>query len=231
MKPFVLYLDIEHPLSLLSRKRRAVHLRSLRRDCEVFRRISRTSCMSQSFIWLDGSHFDELPVLAMVISGNRTDWEKYTPSQLQQPYEAVRSSKVPILGICGGHQLLCRALGGKVGPMRRLSEREPDPYPRYMPGYFKERGYAEVDIRRTHELFSGMGDRIVVHQSHYCEVKEASDDLEVLADSPNCKIQAVAHRKRPLFGVQFHPETFDEIHQDGRKMLENFFRIARSTRR
>ncbi len=187
--------------------------------------------MSQSFIWLDGSHLDELPLLAMVISGNRTDWEKYTPSQLQQPYEAVRSSNVPILGICGGHQLVCKALGGSVGPMRRLSEGEPDPYPRYMPGYFKERGYSAVRIRREHELFAGLGRKIVVHQSHYCEVKEVPDALEVLADSPSCKIQAVAHRTRPIFGVQFHPETFDQAHPDGRTVLENFFKIARSARR
>jgi len=231
MNPFVLYLDIEHPLALLNRKRRAAHLKSVRRDSEIFRRLSRAGCMSQSFIWLDGSHLDELPLVAIVISGNRTNWEKYTPSQLQQPYEAIRSSSVPILGICGGHQLVCRALGGKVGPMRRLSEGEPDPYPRYMPGYFKERGYAQVDIRRQHELFSGLRDRVIVHQSHYCEVKDAPDVLEVLADSPNCRIQAVAHREKPIFGVQFHPETFDEAHQDGRKVLENFFRIARSARR
>ncbi|MEM2936517.1 MAG: hypothetical protein QW231_05010 [Candidatus Bathyarchaeia archaeon] len=39
-------------------------------------------------------------------------------------------------------------------------------------------------------------------------------------------IQAVKHKKRPLYGVQFHPQIYTEEHPDGKKILENFFRIA-----
>ncbi len=231
MKRFVLYLDIEHPLSLLKHKERIEHLKRIRRNSQLFRDISGAGCMEQSFIWLDGSHLDELPLLAMIISGNRTDWENYRPSQLRESYRAIRESHIPILGICGGHQLICRALGGRVAPMRKLRDGEPDAHPDYKPGYFKERGFTDVDIRSEHGLFRGLGSRIKVHESHYCEVKKVPRGLDVLASSKFCRVQAVTHRGRSLYGVQFHPESFDDEHPDGRIVLENFFRLARSANR
>ncbi|MCX8182985.1 MAG: hypothetical protein N3F08_00990 [Crenarchaeota archaeon] len=48
-----------------------------------------------------------------------------------------------------------------------------------------------------------------------------------MASTEECRIQVMKHRERPLYGVQFHPQIFDEEHPDGRKILENFFKIAR----
>lgn len=228
MKEFVLYLDIEHPIALLDRRQRAKHLRGIHRKSQLLRDLSGCGCISQSFIWLDGSHLDDLPLLAMVISGNTTDWSRYTASQLRQPFQAIRASSIPILGICGGHQLVCKALGGTVAPMRRLGKGEHDPHPGYRPGYFKERGYTMVDVDVDHGLFRGMAPRIEVHESHYCEVKRVPRILEVIGSSPDCRVQAIAHRRRSVYGVQFHPETFDDLHMDGKTVLENFFAIARS---
>ncbi len=45
------------------------------------------------------------------------------------------------------------------------------------------------------------------------------------ASNETCPIQAMQHTDRPLFGVQFHPELFDEAHPDGRRVLENFLKL------
>jgi GMP synthase-like glutamine amidotransferase len=228
MDRFVLYLDIEHPLALLDRRKRNRHMRGVLRKSQILRDLSGSGCMSQSFIWLDGTHLEDLPLLAIVISGNTTDWEHYKPSQLKQPFEAIRNARVPVLGLCGGHQLVGKAFGGVVAPMRKLREDEADPYPQYRPGFFKEKGYTEVGVDVESPLFGGLGDKVVVSESHYCEIKRVPKTLEVIASNPDCRVQAVAHRDVPVYGVQFHPETFDEEHPDGKRILENFFDLAHS---
>lgn len=224
---FVLYLDIEHPLAFLDRRQRIKHLRSMHRNCGIFREVSGRGCMVQSFIWLEGSHLDDLPLLAMIISGNRTDWDRYTPSQLREALAGIRGSDIPILGICGGHQLVCKAFGGKVAPMGRLKPGERDPNPSFRPGYLKEKGYTRIRVDNGHPLFRCLEEEIVVHESHYCEVKEVPKGFRVLASTPRCAVQAVADPEERVFGVQFHPETHDSSHPSGRRVLENFFEIAR----
>jgi GMP synthase (glutamine-hydrolysing) len=53
-------------------------------------------------------------------------------------------------------------------------------------------------------------------------VKELPEGFHLTAANETCAIQAMEHHARPLFGVQFHPELFDEEHPEGRKILENF---------
>jgi len=227
MDRFVLYLDIEHPLALLDRYKRSRHLRGMHRKSQIFRDLSGCGCLVQSFIWLDGSGLDDLPLLAIVISGNTTDWDRYSQAQLRQPYEAIKNPPVPVLGLCGGHQLVGKAFGGRVAPMRRLEPGEVDPYPKYRPGFFKEKAFTEVSVDVENPLFQGLGGSITVSESHYCEIKRVPSCMDVIASSRDCRVQAVAHREKPVFGVQFHPESYDADHTDGRRVLENFFQIAR----
>jgi GMP synthase (glutamine-hydrolysing) len=52
------------------------------------------------------------------------------------------------------------------------------------------------------------------------------EDFVRLAASEICAIEAMRHRTRPLYGVQFHPERYTDDHPDGRAILANFFRLA-----
>jgi GMP synthase-like glutamine amidotransferase len=52
------------------------------------------------------------------------------------------------------------------------------------------------------------------------------DEFQLLAKRPLCAVQIIAHTEKPLFGVPFHPEQYDETHSDGRNLLENFFKVA-----
>jgi GMP synthase (glutamine-hydrolysing) len=53
-------------------------------------------------------------------------------------------------------------------------------------------------------------------------VKELPKGFHRTASNESCPIQAMQHNDRPLFGVQFHPELFDQEHPEGRKIIENF---------
>jgi GMP synthase (glutamine-hydrolysing) len=83
-----------------------------------------------------------------------------------------------------------------------------------------------VRVTEPHGLFEGMGRQPTFFESHYWEVKSAPPGFRRLAESDLCFVQALAHEDRPLFGTQFHPEDYDEANPDGRRLLENFFRLA-----
>jgi GMP synthase (glutamine-hydrolysing) len=57
-------------------------------------------------------------------------------------------------------------------------------------------------------------------------VKELPENFQLTASNETCRIQAMQHTTRPLFGVQFHPELFDAEHPHGRRIVENFLDLV-----
>lgn len=165
---------------------------------------------------------------AMVISGNTADWIEYDFATLAGLLETIRAAPMPILGICGGHQLIGYAHGAPWGPLGRVPAGEQDPDPRFAPGLYKERGFLTVDADRSSPLFQGLGDSPVVFQSHYWHLTDVPSGFSVCARSPESPIQAIARHDRPVFGVQFHPERYDDDQRDGETVLQNFFAAARA---
>ncbi len=115
---------------------------------------------------------------------------------------------VPILGLCYGHQLLAHALGGEV---RHLEHGE----------------FGKTTLRvepGADRLFAGIGPETEVWMSHGDTVMRPPPEFVVTATTPHCPVAAMAHRTRPVFGVQFHAEVTDT--RDGRKVLANFLRLT-----
>ncbi|MET0404076.1 MAG: glutamine-hydrolyzing GMP synthase [Cystobacter sp.] len=117
----------------------------------------------------------------------------------------VFDAGVPVLGICYGLQLLSKLLGGKVD--RRAH---------------REYGAAEVEVltaRGPLAAFS-VGERVKVWMSHGDRVEALPPDFESIARSGNSPFAAAAHRSRPIYGLQFHPEV---VHTPaGKEMLRAF---------
>ncbi len=112
---------------------------------------------------------------------------------------------IPILGICYGMQLVCQSLGGAVES-----------------GRSREYGRAECRILQENDLLRGLPGAFQVWMSHGDQVTSISDDFVALAATGNCPLAAVRHRKRPLYGLQFHPEvTHTPV---GGAILHNFVR-------
>lgn len=151
----------------------------------------------------------------IILSGQSHPWDSYSPGSLAGVFEVIRKTTQPVLGVCGGHQQMALAFGAPIGLMERL-----EPGEGYA-GAKRERGY--FPVKTTDEgIFQGLSPEITVWHSHFDEVKELPQGFGATAANETCAIQAMAHESRPLFGVQFHPELFDEEHPDGRKILENF---------
>jgi len=158
----------------------------------------------------------------IILSGQSHPWDQYSPESLAGVVEVIKKALQPTLGVCGGHQQIALAFGAPVDLMARL-----EPGEGYQ-GAKRERGFFPVEIigETTSEgLFENLPSQITVWHSHFDEVKELPPGFKATASNENCKIQAMQHTARPLFGVQFHPELFDEDHPDGRRILENFLEL------
>ncbi len=144
---------------------------------------------------------------ALVLSGGAPSiaYEKY---KLGEQPRYLRELHIPILGICVGAQLIAEIFGGGSGPAK-------------VPEY----GKTEVWIDNSDDIFKGVPEKIIVWESHNDEIKSLGDLLLPLAHSQNCKYQAIMHKNKAIYGVQFHPEV--EHTQYGEKIFMNFIEIAR----
>jgi para-aminobenzoate synthetase len=117
--------------------------------------------------------------------------------------EIIRRAEVPVLGVCLGHQGLCTAYGG------RLVQAEP------------MHGRTSTIEHTGLGLFAGLPERFEVTRYHSFRVETPLPaELEAHAWTLDGTLMAVAHRTRPQWGVQFHPESISTEH--GREMLERF---------
>ena len=164
---------------------------------------------------------------AICYSGTSTPWREYGILRDRDFRDAVCRSRLPQLGICGGHQMIAHFFGGRVASMRPVGPLEADANPRYHAGSFKEWGVYPVHILQRDPLFAGLGPEIHVQEFHRDEVKELGPMMIRLAESDACRIQTFRHRRRPIYGVQFHPEEATSDYPDGLRVLRNFFRLAR----
>jgi GMP synthase (glutamine-hydrolysing) len=110
---------------------------------------------------------------------------------------------VPVLGICYGMQLGAKLLGSKVSPAGD-----------------REYGRTDITVKNGDRLFRGVPHDTQVWMSHGDRVEANPRDFDVLASTRNCATAAVRHKKRPFYGVQFHPE----VHHTpfGTQILRNF---------
>jgi GMP synthase (glutamine-hydrolysing) len=128
---------------------------------------------------------------------------------------------IPILGICGGHQALALAFGGKVGPIR-AGEFDCLPYSRD-----RQSGVVQLTLMASDPLFQGAVGQVRMTESHYDEVKVLPPGFVLLAYEKMSPNQIIRHHKLPVYGIQGHPERFFSTRPDGGILLRNFLGIAR----
>ena len=137
-----------------------------------------------------------------------------TPTQAGVSVELIRTlgPRIPLLGVCLGHQALGEAFGGRTIRARRTMHGKTAP------------------IEHTSEgIFQGLPDPLTVTRYHslVTDPDALPDELEVVAWSRepdgSREIQAMCHRDHPVWGVQFHPESL--FSQHGRELLANFLAL------
>jgi len=147
----------------------------------------------------------------VILTGSSALLSKPRTRELFQPeMDLVRKAKYPLLGICYGHQIIGSAF---EAPMRDLGQ--------------MLRGYEKVGVVKRHPLFDGLPSDLVVAESHRQELTQVPDGFQLLAQSMTSKVEAMVHRSKPIYGVQFHPELSNDEHPHGRIILQNLLKQIR----
>ena len=115
---------------------------------------------------------------------------------------------IPILGVCLGHQCIGHAFGAEVVVNYRMMHGKTSP--------IKHNGK---------DLFEGMPNPFPATRYHSLVIKRDTmpDVLEITAETDEGEIMGVKHKKLPIWGVQFHPESI--LTENGRTILKNFLKL------
>jgi len=114
---------------------------------------------------------------------------------------------IPLLGVCLGHQAIGRAFGGEIGPAKKL-----------MHGKVSE-------IKHDGSgPFEGLGNPFLAGRYHSLAVNydTVPEILKITAVSEDSEVMGLSHRKLPIHGIQFHPESV--LTENGKKVLFNFLK-------
>lgn len=241
------YVDMEHASEMQDTASQNVHADYVAHVKHKLETISGEQCIVQPYHQLTLEWLAQRDFSAVIFSGNAANWEVYDQPELEHLYTIIRQLDLPVLGFCGGVQLIALAHGAEVGPLRKLESGEVDIAPQYKPGLLKEWSFTPLTIlESTDPLFGGLPEQPVFLDSHSLEVKTIPSEFDLLASTLACRVQVLRHKSKPMYGVQFHPEAYIEEPQDadnwlinmvypqgystpqpdGRKLIENFFKIA-----
>lgn len=202
-----------------------------------FEEISGETCVVLHMSQATPKAIEEIRPKALLLSGCGTWFRDFDVKDFY-PFEDLLMAfpNIPTIGFCGSHQLIgfvfnqgFRAMERVVDePMRDLRPGEPDHAspPKHAVGMFREEGIYPIRALRPDPLFEGLPNPFLVRESHYCEIKKVPPQFDLIATNENCPVQAIKHRERPLYGTQFHPEAYVDAYPHGRRVLENFFRMA-----
>ena len=176
---------------------------------------------------------------AIVLSGTLRDFDYYNPSVIESFAEFIRTNKIPVLAICGGHQLVGLSFGARVVTLDRLEQheqRENRPL-EYQYRYIRITEPADPIF---HQI-SNHTRLLRVWQNHGLQLDRVPEGFDLLATSYLCRNQMMVKRAagQLIYAVQFHLEkSFEDWnksrtrweHQnesrDGRILFENFLTLA-----
>jgi anthranilate synthase/aminodeoxychorismate synthase-like glutamine amidotransferase len=118
------------------------------------------------------------------------------------------AGKVPMLGVCLGHQAIVEAFGGEVDFSKELVH-----------------GKATLVAHDGTGLFTGIDGEFLAGRYHSLAATRVPDEFEVTATAADGEVMAIRHRELPVDGVQFHPESV--LTPDGKTIAKNFLEGAR----
>jgi GMP synthase (glutamine-hydrolysing) len=140
----------------------------------------------------------------IILSGGPSSvYEKDAPLLSKEFFDYIDINKIPLLGLCYGHQLMGQHYGGKVVPHTK-----------------KEFGHTEFFPKRVDYVLKGMNAREIVWMSHGDQVEVLPPGFEIFGSTDTCPVAAMGDIQRKLYGFQFHPEVQHTTH--GTKLLQNF---------
>ncbi len=187
---------------------------------------------------------------AIVMSGTLADFDYYNPAQLEKFKKFIKKTTIPVLGICGAHQLIGASFGAPLTTLDNLqpSEKRAGRIVEYQYRFIKITDPSDPIFEGVADVQSGIwqdytleDDILRVWQNHGLQVEGVPDGFELLATAYLCKNQMMVKRSEGqlIYSVQFHLEkSFEDWSKnptrwehpnesrDGRVLFENFLKIA-----
>lgn len=193
---------------------------------------------------------EEFQPQAIVLSGTLRDFDYYHPEMIERFGRFLRSTKIPVLGICGGHQLIGLSFGAQVVTLDNLQQHE------RRENRIHEYQYRFIRITEPDDpIFDGIDDResgiwqdytieariLRVWQNHGLQLDRVPEGFKLLATSYLCRNQMMVKQAdgQLIYTVQFHLEkSFEDWHKnrtrwehpnesrDGRIIFENFLELC-----
>ncbi len=119
--------------------------------------------------------------------------------------------KIPILGVCLGHQAICMAYGGRISYAKKLMHGK----------------QSQTTLDLTCPIFQGLSENIPVARYHSLSLLEETLPacLTITARADDGEVMAVRHKNYPVYGLQFHPESI--LTPEGRSIMKNFLTITK----
>ena len=145
------------------------------------------------------------PPAAIVISGNPALIHD-TGTEFLAAFDVLRALTLPVLGVCFGHQVIGMLYGAEVTIGK------------------EDRDLRQLEILQTEPLFTGLSTDSEFQQDHTEEIT-LPREFDHLASSSHCFNEAMMHRERPLYGVQFHPESSGSA---GKQLFANFLSLTKT---
>ena len=187
---------------------------------------------------------------AIVMSGTLSDFDYYNPAHLEKFKRFINQTNIPVLGICGAHQLISMSFGGRLTTLDNLepSEKRTDRVVEYQYRFIKITDPTDPIFAGIRDIDSGIwqdytmeGDILRVWQNHGLQVEGIPEGFKQLATAYLCKNQMMVKRadNQLIYTVQFHLEkSFEDWSKnptrwqhpnesrDGRILFENFLKLA-----
>lgn len=164
---------------------------------------------SSDWVGTGASRFNEFDGVALSGAPDMMSEEK-TQRKFMAEVDAIRDAQVPLFGVCFGHQLMAHAFGSGVVKDKENVLR-----------------FVKTTALVRDPLFSGLPRDMMLLESRDELVQTLPAGFQRLARSETSPIAAMKHERRPLYGVQFHPERYTPDNPAGSRVIGNFIKLLR----
>jgi GMP synthase (glutamine-hydrolysing) len=140
----------------------------------------------------------------IIISGAPTLLTQVNKKEYLDKFRFIKSIKIPVLGICLGHQIIGLLHGSDIHAEKMIDKME------------------QIEILQENDLFNRIQNLAEFREEH-SEFISLPDNFILLAKSESCDNESMKHKDRNLFGVQFHPEVSGN---NGKQLFNNFLKLC-----
>jgi len=142
----------------------------------------------------------------IIISGASTLLTQIDISKYIHLFRFVKNIEIPVLGICLGHQIIGLLYGSEIHAKIMIDKME------------------QIEIVKENDLFEDIKNQALFREEH-SEFISLPDNFILLAKSESCDNEAMKHKNKNIYGVQFHPEVSKD---NGKTLFRNFLKMCKS---